>query len=78
MLVQGDALLIVDVWKNIGRCVYIWVDSIRFVTAPGLALEAALKNTKVKLDVLLDVDILLMVELCIRDEICCVINRYAS
>ena len=33
----------------------------RFVTAPGLALQAALKKTKVKLDLLFDVDMLLMV-----------------
>ena len=36
-------------------------DSARFVTAPGLALQAALKKTKVKLDLLTDVDMLLMV-----------------
>ena len=36
----------------------------------GLAWQAALKKTKVKLDVLLDVDMLLMVEKGIRGETC--------
>ena len=32
----------------------------RFVTAPGLALQAALKKTKVKLDLLFDVMLLMV------------------
>ena len=33
-----------------------------FLTAPGLAWQAALKKTKVKLDLLTDINMLLMVE----------------
>ena len=43
-------------------------DSARFVTAPGLALQAALKKTKVKLDLLFDVDMLLMVRKGVSEE----------
>ena len=34
----------------------------KFLSAPGLAWQAALKKTKVKLNLLTDIDILLMVE----------------
>ena len=54
------------------------LDSALFVPAPRLAWEAALKNSKVKLDQLNDVEMLLAVEKGIRGEICCVIYRYAS
>ena len=47
-------------------------------TAPGLAWQAALKNTKVKLDLLNDIDILLIIEKCIRGEICPSIYRYGK
>ena len=42
--------------------------------APGLAWKAALKNTKVKLDLLTDIGMLLMVEEGIRGGICHSIN----
>ena len=38
------------------------LDPARFLTAPGLAWQAALRNTKVKLDPLTDIDMLLMVK----------------
>ena len=38
------------------------LDPARFLTAPGLAWQAALRNTKVKLDLLTDIDMLLMVK----------------
>ena len=42
----------------------------RFLTAPGLAWQAALKKSKVKLDLSTDIDILLMVQKSIRGGIC--------
>ena len=47
-----------------------------FFSAPGLAWEAALKNTKVKLDLKTDIDMLLMVEKGIRVGICYSIYLY--
>ena len=41
-----------------------------YLSAPGLASKAALKNTKVKLDFLTDTDVLLMVGKGIRGGIC--------
>ena len=50
----------------------------KFLTAPGLAWQAALKKTEVKLELLTDIDILLMVEKGIRGGICHTIHRYAK
>ena len=38
------------------------LDPTRFLAAPGLAWQAALRKTKVKLDLLTDIDMLLTVE----------------
>ena len=48
----------------------------RFLNAPGLSWQAALKNTKVKLDLLIDIDMSLMVDKGIRGQIFYVIHRY--
>ena len=51
-------------------CVEIYkLDPAKFLSAPGLAWQAALKKTKVKLDLLTDISMLLMVEKCIRGGI---------
>ena len=42
----------------------------KFLSAPGLAWQAALKKTEVKLELLTDFDILLMVERRIRGRTC--------
>ena len=48
------------------------------MSAPGLAREACLKKTKVKLDLLTDIDMLLMVEKGTRGGVCQAIHRYAE
>ena len=48
-------------------CLEIYeLDPAYFLATPGLAWQAALKKTKVKLDLLTDIDMLLMVEKGIR------------
>ena len=54
------------------------LDPAKFLSAPGLAWQAALKKTKVKLDLLTDIDMLLMVEKGIRGGICHSIYQYAK
>ena len=49
-----------------------------FFSAPRLASQVALKNTKVKLDLLTDIDMLLMVEKGIRGGICHSIYQYVN
>ena len=56
-------------FKNI--CLKIYeLDTDHFLTAPGLTGQIALKNTKVKLDILANIDMLLMVQRSIRGGIC--------
>ena len=68
MYVQGDTLLLADVLENFrNMCINIYeLDPAKLLSAPGLAWQAALKKTKVKLDLLTDIDMLLMVEKGIR------------
>ena len=54
------------------------LDPAKFLSAPGLAWQAALKKTKVKLDLLTDINMLLMVEKGLRGGICHSIYRYAK
>ena len=60
-------------------CLEIYeLDPTYFVSAPGLAWQACLKNTGVKLELLTDYDMLLMVEKWIRGGICQGTHRYAK
>ena len=78
--VQSDTLLLADVIENFrNMCINIYkLDPAKFLSAPGLAWQAALKKTKVKLDLLPDIDMLLMVEKGIRGGICHSIYQYAK
>ena len=80
LYVQSDTLLLADVFENFrNMCLKIYeLDPAKFLSAPGLAWQAALKKTKVKLDLLTDIDMLLMVEKGIRGGICHSIYRYAK
>ena len=53
------------------------LDPARFLTLPGIAWQAAFKKTKVKLDLLADIDRLILLEIVIKVRICYVIDRYA-
>ena len=58
------------------KCIEIYeLDPAHFLSAPGLAWQACLKKTKVKLELLTDIDMLLMVENRIRGGICQAIHR---
>ena len=61
------------------KCIEIYeLDPAHFLSAPGLAWQACLKKTEVKLELLTDVDMLLMVENRIRGGICHAIHRCAK
>ena len=57
-------VLLADVFENCrNTCLEIYeLDHAPFLSAPGLAWQAAFKKAKVKLDLLIDIDMLLMVE----------------
>ena len=80
LYVQSDTLFLADVFENFrNMCREIYeLDPAKFVSAPGLAQQAAFKKTKVKLDLLTDIDMLLMIQKGIRGGICHSIYRYAK
>ena len=68
LYVQNDKLLLSDVFENfqnLGLEIYEF-DPVKNFSAPGLLSQAAFKKTKVKLDLLTDINMLLMVEKGIR------------
>ena len=80
MYVQSDTLWLADVFENFrSMCLKIYeLDPAKFLSAPGLTWQAALKKTKVKVDLLSDIDMLLMVQKGIRGGICHCIYQYAK
>ena len=80
LYVQSDTLLLSDTFENFrNMCLNIYeLDPTYFVSAPGLAWQACLKKTGVKLELLTDIDMLLMVEKGTRGGICQAIHRYAK
>ena len=75
--VQSDTLLLSDVFENFkNMCIKIYEpDPAKFLSLPGFAWQTALKKTKVKLDLLTEIDMLLMVEKGTREGICHTIYR---
>ena len=69
LYIQSDTLLLANVFENFrNMCLEIYeLGPAKFLSAPGLVWQAALKKTKVKLDLLTDIDMLLMVEKGNRD-----------
>ena len=55
-----------------------FLDPAKFLSAPGLVWQAALKRREVKLQLLTDADMLLMVKKGIRRGICHGVNHYAK
>ena len=58
-----------DVFENFrDKCIEIYgLDPAHFLSAPGLAWQACLKKTGVKLELLTDYDMILMIEKGIRE-----------
>ena len=62
MYLKSDTLLFADVFESFRKmCLKTHhLDPIKFLSAPGLAWQAALKKTDVKLKLLTDIDMLLL------------------
>ena len=77
LYVQSDTLLLANVFENFrNKCIEIYeLDPAHFLSAPGLAWQACLKKTEVRLELLTDVDMLLIVEKGIRGGISHAIHR---
>ena len=80
LYVQTGTSLLADVYEKFrDKCIEIYgLDPSYFLSAPGLAWQACLKKTKVKLELLTDIDMLLMVEKETRGGICQSTHRYAK
>ena len=80
LYVQTDILLLADVFEKF-REKFIEIygfDPSYFYSAPGLAWQAYLKKTEVKLELLTDIAMLLMIEKGIRGGMCQSTHRYAK
>ena len=80
LYLKSDVLLLADVFENFRDvCSKNYgLDPAWYYTAPGLAWDAALKITKVKLELLSDYDMLLMVEQGIRGGVTMIFKRYGQ
>ena len=80
LYVQSDTLLLADVFENFrNMCLKEYkLDPAYFLPASGLAWQACLKRTGIKVELLTYVDMLLMTEKGIRGGITHAIHRYAK
>ena len=80
LCVQSDKLLLAGIYGNFRDvCLEKYqLDSVYFVSAPGLAWEACLKKTVEELELLTDIDMLLMIEKGTSGGICQATYRYAK
>ena len=80
LYVQSNTLLLAGVFENFrNMCLEIYEPHpAKFLSACGLAWQAAFKKAKVKLDPLTDINMLLVVEKGIRGGICHSIYLYAK
>ena len=69
LYVQSDTLMLADVFV---------LDPSKFLSTSWLVWQATLRNSKVKLDLLTDIDMLLMVEKDIREGLCHCFSGYAK
>ena len=72
LYLQSNTLLLADVFENCrNMCLEIYeLDPAKFLSAPGLAWQAAFKKTKVKLDLLSDINMKFLVKKSIKGGIC--------
>jgi len=80
LYLESDVLMLADVFENFRDvCLENYgLDPAWYYTAPGLAWDAALKITEVKLELLTDCDMLLIVEKGIRGGVSMISTRYGK
>ena len=80
LYVQTDALLLAAVFEKFReKCIEIYgLDPTYFYSGPGLAWQACLKKTDVKLELLTDYQMLLMFYAGIRGGMCQSTHRYVK
>ena len=80
LYLKTDVLLLANVFKNFRDVCQenYGLDPAWYYTAPGLAWDAALKVTKVELELLADTDMLLMIEKGIRGGVSMLSTQYSK
>ena len=80
LYLTSDILLLADVFENFRKtCLeYYKLDPCHYFTTPGLAWDAMLKMTKIKLELMIDVDMYLFIEKGMRGGISYIANRYGK
>ena len=75
-----DTFLLADVFEKFrDKCIEIYgLDSFHFYSVPGLAWQACLEKTDVRLELLTDYQMLLIIEEGIRGGMCESTHRYAK
>ena len=77
---KSDTLLLADIFENFrNACLSNYgLDPTHFVSLPGLAWQACLKKTDVKLELITDYDVFPIVEDGVTGGICHAVKRYAK
>ena len=78
LYLKSDVCLLADVFENFrNTCLrYYKLDPTHYSSSPGLAWDAMLKMTNVKLDLITDIDMENMVQLGMRGGVSTIIHRY--
>ena len=80
LYLKTDVLLLADVFENFRKtCLeYYKLDPCHYFSSPGLAWDAMLKMTDIKLDLITDVDMHLMIEKGLRGGTSYIAKRYSK
>ena len=80
LYLTSDILLLADVFENFRKtCLeYYKLDPCHYFTSPGLSWDAMLKMTKIKLELITDVDMYQFIEKGLRGGISYIANRYGK
>ena len=80
LYLTSDIILLADVFENFRKtCLeYYKLDPCHYFTSPGLAWDAMLKMTKIKLELITNVDMYLFIEKGLRGGISYIANRYGK